>query len=154
MEKKVLELVDKDIAELKRKTKKQRTNPVLKQPSVVEYLTSLQDKFVMTPIDKASNNVAVICKRYYIEVLLKEIGILGSGSATYEKATKTKEQIIHDDEEYVARLGYTLSDKEKDLPTMHWIPKMHKIRSNIGLLLHQKVAVQSQFQKPFLIPLS
>ena len=123
---KVLELVDKDIAELKRKTKKQRTNPVLKQPSVVEYLASLQDKFVMTPIDKASNNVAVICKRYYIEVLLKEIGILGSGSATYEKATKTKEQIIHDDEEYVARLGYTLSDKEKDLPTMHWIPKMHK----------------------------
>ena len=123
---KVLEQVDKEILKLKGKTKKQHTNPVLKQPSVVDYRNSFHGKFVLTPIDKAASNVAVICKRYYAEVLLKEIGILGDGSKTYEKIAKAKEEIINDDEEYSTRLGYTLSNKEKDLPTMYWIPKMHK----------------------------
>ena len=80
----------------------------------------------MTPIDKASSNVAVICKRYYAEVVLKEIGILGNGSETYEKADRSKDEIIDDNRIYSEKLGYKLSEKEKDLPTMYWIPKMHK----------------------------
>ena len=75
----MLELVDADIEKLKRKIKKQRTNPVLKQPEVVNYLNSFHQKYVMTPIDKAASNVSVICKRYYVEVVLKEIGVLGDG---------------------------------------------------------------------------
>ena len=66
---KVLELVDLDIQKLQHKIKKQRTNPVLKQPEVIDYLNSFHKKFVMTPIDKASSNVSVICKRYYAEVV-------------------------------------------------------------------------------------
>ena len=123
---KVLELVDLDIEKLKRKIKKQRTNPVLKQPEVVNYLNLFHEKYVMTPIDKASSNVSVICKRYYVEVILKEIGILGDGSETYEKADRSKEEIIDENQVYSEKLGYTLSEKEKDLPTMYWIPKMHK----------------------------
>lgn len=123
---KVLEIVDLDIQKLKLKIKKQRTNPVLKQPEVMNYLNSFHEKFVMTPIDKASSNVAVICKRYYAEVVLKEIGILGNGSETYEKADRSKDEIIDDNRIYSEKLGYKLSEKEKDLPTMYWIPKMHK----------------------------
>lgn len=123
---KVLELVDSDIKKLKRKIKKQRTNPVLKQPEVVDYLNSFHQKYVMTPIDKASSNVSVICKRYYVEVVLKEIGILGDGSETYEEANRSKDEIIDDNRVYSQKLGYTLSEKELDLPTMYWIPKMHK----------------------------
>ena len=123
---KLLELVDFDIVKLKRKIKAQRTNPILKQSEVLDYLTSFHEKFVMTPIDKASSNVSVICKRYYVEVVLKEIGILGIGSETYEKANRSKDEIIDDNRTYSERLGYTLSEKELDLPTMYWIPKMHK----------------------------
>jgi hypothetical protein len=123
---KLLELVDFDIVKLKRKIKAQRTNPILKQSDVLDYLTSFHEKFVMTPIDKASSNVSVICKRYYVEVVLKEIGILGIGSETYEKANRSKDEIIDDNRVYSERLGYTLSEKELDLPTMYWIPKMHK----------------------------
>ena len=123
---KVLELVDADIVQLKSKIKQQRTNPVLKQPEVVEYLNSFHKKFVMTPIDKASSNVSVICKRYYVEVVLREIGIQGQGSDTYERTDRCKEEIVDDNREYSKRLGYSLSEKELDLPTMYWIPKMHK----------------------------
>ena len=73
-----------------------------------------------------SNNVSVICKRYYVEVVLKEIGILGDGSDTYETANKSKDEIIDDNRVYSERLGYSISEKELDLPTMYWIPKMHK----------------------------
>ena len=80
----------------------------------------------MTPIDKASSNVSVICKRYYVEVILREIGIQGDGSDTYERTERCKEEIVDDNREYSERLGYSLSEKELDLPTMYWIPKMHK----------------------------
>ena len=62
---KVLEPADKYIFRLKGRTKRQHTNPVLKQSSVIDYLNSFHAKFVMTPIDKAASNVAVICKMYY-----------------------------------------------------------------------------------------
>ena len=38
------------------------------------------------PIDKASGNIAFVCKRFYAQVLVKELGSDGlAGSATYEK---------------------------------------------------------------------
>ena len=123
---KVLEFVESDIAKLRKKIKRQKTNPVLKQPEVSEYLKSFQQKFVLTPIDKASNNVSIICKRYYVEVVLKEIGILGDGNNTYEKANHSKEGIIDENQQFSERLGYKLSEMEKDPPNMYWIPKMHK----------------------------
>ena len=122
----VLNYVDLDIVRLKKKIKQQRTNPVLKQEEVSNYLNLFHEKYVMTPIDKASSNVSVICKRYYVEVVLNEIGILGDGSDTYERANRSKEEIIDDNRIYSERLGYKLSEKENDLPTMYWIPKMHK----------------------------
>jgi hypothetical protein len=30
------------------------------------YLNTLHDRFVIVPVDKAANNYAVICKKYYI----------------------------------------------------------------------------------------
>ena len=58
--------------------------------------------------------------------MLNEIGILGDGSDTYERANRSKEEIIDDNRIHSERLGYKLSEKDKYLPTMYWIPKMHK----------------------------
>ena len=30
----------------------------------------------MCPIDEAANNIAFICKKYYVQVLLKELGLI------------------------------------------------------------------------------
>ena len=37
----------------------------------------------MAPIDKASNKVAFICKRFYATTLLNEFGLLNKNSDTY-----------------------------------------------------------------------
>ena len=52
---------------------------MLKQDAVIEYLTKLHEKHVLASIGKAANSVAIICKKYYVTVILKEVGILGAG---------------------------------------------------------------------------
>ena len=58
---------------------------MLKQDAVIEYLNELHEKYVLVPIDRAANNIAIICKKYYINVILKEIEILDAGNETYEE---------------------------------------------------------------------
>ena len=45
-------------------------------------------KYVLVSIDKAVNNITMICKKYYATFILKEIGILDPGNETYEKINK------------------------------------------------------------------
>ena len=42
----------------------------------------------MYPIDKAANNIAFICKKYYVQVLLKELGLLNTRSNTYQQVKR------------------------------------------------------------------
>ena len=53
---KILEKVDAKIASLNTRIRPRSTNPILKNPEVKEYLKSLQEKYVLVPIDKAANN--------------------------------------------------------------------------------------------------
>ena len=117
---KILQEVGNKIISLKHRIKVHKTNPVLKQDAVIEYLNELHEKYVLVPIDKAANNIAIICKKYYVTVILKEIGILDAGNETYEKINKNQVEII---QEYNTRLKLSSESKDKSLPTMYWIPK-------------------------------
>ena len=48
----------------------------------------------MCPIDKAANNIAFICKKYYVQVLLKELGLLSATSNTYQQLNDTLQDIF------------------------------------------------------------
>merc|ERR1711928_285663 len=122
----ILKKVDQKIRNLKLRVQPKKTKQVLKRPDVVEHLEQLHKTYVFVPIDKAGNNIAIICKRYYVEVILKEIGQIGDGNSTYEKVSKTVEDVVEDNVMYSERLGLEVEDREKDLPSMYWIPKMHK----------------------------
>ena len=67
----------KILQELNNKTisLKHRIKVYKKISVLIEYLNELHKTYVLVPIDKAANNIAVICKKYYITVILKEIGI-------------------------------------------------------------------------------
>ena len=105
--------------------------------------------FVLVPIDKAANNIAIICKRFYVEVILKEIGVLGElGNPTYCNAEKEAGIIISENVEYSARLGYDISDDdEKVLPIMYWIPKMHKNPMGHRFIVASKVCCTKKVSK-------
>ena len=124
----ILNKVDQKISTLKRKIKLLKSNSIFKQAEVTKYLEDLHQKFVLVPIDKAANNIAIVCKKFYVEVILKEIGIIGNPNPTYSTSTISSNKIINDNIEYSKHFGFKISEAKKTLPIMYWLPKMHKIQ--------------------------
>ena len=52
---------------------------VLGRRAVIDYLKEFHKKYVITLIDKTTNNFAIICKKFYISKLLEEVGSMGGG---------------------------------------------------------------------------
>ena len=123
----ITESVKNKINELKQKAKHkpQPVKPILKDPNVLAYLEELHSKFVLVPIDKAANNVAIICKRFYILRLLKELGLSTTPSNTYQLSSSLSENIINLNAELCKSYELEITDKQKVLPIMYWSPKMH-----------------------------
>ena len=98
---------------------------MLKHNLVIEY--ELHQKYILFLIGKAANNnIAIICKKYYDTVILKEIGILDAGNEMYEEIKRNQEETIQDISEYNTRLKLSIGSKDKSLPIMYQIPKLHK----------------------------
>ena len=68
------ELVTDRISNLKGHFKSPKCK-VLDQPDVKDTLHKLHANYVLVPADKAANNVIIVCKKYYIDSLVKELGI-------------------------------------------------------------------------------
>ena len=49
---------------------------------------------MLVPIDKGASNIAIISKKYYVTVILKEIEILDAGNETHEKINKNLEETL------------------------------------------------------------
>ena len=48
---------------------------VLDQLDVKDTLHKLHANYVLVPADKAASNVIIVCKKYHIDTLVKELGI-------------------------------------------------------------------------------
>ena len=81
--------------------------------------------FVLVPIDKASNNIAIICKCFYIERLLSEVGLSEKTSNTCDISTEKPELIVDTNIHLCKSLNISVTEKMYCLPFMYWMPKMH-----------------------------
>ena len=68
---------------------------------------TLHDKYVIVPVDKASNNIVFVCKSYYYECLIKEIGINNntSGNTTYKPTSFDKDEILASHRSFMTSLN-------------------------------------------------
>jgi hypothetical protein len=80
----------------------------------------LQEHLVLVPIDKAANNVAFICKRFYLEVLQNELNKQGGA---YEIVHESPQDILKRHTLQLTPLGL---EGDLGLPYLYWLPKMHK----------------------------
>ena len=123
----VFKLLKQKINNIQYKTK-QVNCEVLKDEICLKYLKNLHTKFVVTPVDKASNNIAITCKKYYIKTILSELGLFStSPNMTYAKIDHiTKEKIL--DTQFEFNKSHNIRDNQKvsELPFMYAIPKFHK----------------------------
>ena len=121
----IVDKVKQKINMLKRRFTSQRKQ-VLQDSSVKQYLDNLHHKFVIVTIDKAANNFAFICKKYYITRLLSEVGIPNGDNPTYHQIHQNSQHIISDNISLCKKFGLETTEAENCLPIMYWLPKMHK----------------------------
>ena len=96
------ELVTDHISNLKGHFKSPKCK-VLDQPDVKDTLHKLHANYVLVPADKAANNVIVVCKKYYIDTLVKELGInnINSNNPTYIPIDDSFQTIIKSHNQFI-----------------------------------------------------
>jgi hypothetical protein len=100
---------------------------IFKGSHIPRYLSLLHDQYVIVSADKASNNIVFVCKSHYVDSLNKELGIDNPlGNPTYTPSIITKEEILDNHRSVLCFLGISTKDEGIDLPSLYWIPKLHK----------------------------
>ena len=121
------ELVADPIANLKRHFKSSKCK-VLDQPDVKDTLHKIHANYVLVPADKAANNVIIVCKKYYIDTLVKKLGINNENinNPTYTSIGDSFETIVKSNNQFITSVGLEMSEEDQNLPYLYWTPKLHK----------------------------
>ena len=85
----------------------------------------------MSCIDKAANNIAFIYEKY-VQVLLKEEGLLNTTWNTYQQVNDTLLKVLQQENNSLDSV-FGLKDNTEEfnrLPCVYWLPKMDKIAVN------------------------
>jgi hypothetical protein len=93
---------------------------VFKKPEVVNELRRLHDNFVLVRAYKASSNIVVVCKNYYYECLLNELGFtFPSGNTTYTRTNFTKDEILQTHLFVINTFNIPKNQDQLDLPYLN-----------------------------------
>ena len=105
-------------------------------------LEELKMKYVMVPIDKASNNIGFICKRYFLQVLLKE-----TQSTSYSPSQDSVEEVINAVATKCQAVDVQVDEDNKELPLIHATIKMHKNPVKFRFIIGTRKCVTKQVAK-------
>ena len=79
---------------------------------------------LLSPPTRPLTILFVVCKSYYVDCLIKELGIDNSlGYPTYTPTTLTEEEILDNHMSALCSFGISTKDEELDIPSLYWIPK-------------------------------
>ena len=94
----------------------------------IQSLSCHSSNLLIIPADKASNNIVCVCKSYYFECLIKELGINSntSSNTTYKPTSFDKDEILANHRSFMTSLNIPSGKESEDLPYLYWIPKLHK----------------------------
>ena len=90
---------------------------VLDQPDVKDTLHKLH-----------ANYVIIVCKKYYIDTLVKELGInnVNINNPTYIPIDDSFETIVKSHNQFITSVGLEISEEDQNLPYLYWTSKLHK----------------------------
>ena len=105
---------------------------ILKDIDIINYIEQLHKDFVICSIDKAANNYVVICKKFYVLTLMKELGIdpisyVCQGNITYQLVDLSEDNIIQEHCKFLKeKFDIVVSKVNERIPRIFWNPKLHK----------------------------
>ena len=115
----IMQSIEKKVIRLKKCSKYIRRKSVLEE--CAEELKELKRKFVLVPVDKASNNIGLVCRKFYLGVIRRE-----TLNDTYEEYQDTLEAIFEHVKNGSQSLGIKIDSCYNELPCIHATIKMHK----------------------------
>ena len=80
--------------------------------------------FVLVPADKTASNVIVVCKKVYLETVVKELCSPDPSSPQTYAEHVLESTTIH--MRYMRRKCIDVPVEMQQLPSFYWLPKMHK----------------------------
>ena len=103
------------------KKKSVGANRVLSKECVQNELENLHKLYVLVPTDKAANNVTIMCKKFYLALIDKEVC-----SSNFQKEDITPEEVIKKHSSFLKSVGISLDRDNEHLPFIYCTPKQHK----------------------------
>ena len=69
-----------------------------------------------------------MCKKYYIDTLVKELGInnVDINNPIYIPIDDSFETIVKNHNQFITSVGLEISEEDQNLPYLYWTPKLHK----------------------------
>ena len=121
------ELVADRISNLKGHFKSHKCK-VLDQPDVKDTFHKLHANYHLVPADKAANNVINVCKKYYIDTMVKELEMnnVNINNTTYIPVDDSFETTMKSHNQIITSLRLEMSVEDQNLPYLYWTPKWHK----------------------------
>ena len=84
------------------------------------YLEDLKDKFVLSSVDKASNNISITCKKFYLENIKSEL----ENTNSYVICNEQEVDLVRKHRKFCAKFDIPVTDD--CVPFLHMLPKFHK----------------------------
>ena len=112
------------ITYLKKKHVRWRKLQVLRTSKHLEYLNDFHKHYVLVPADKAGSNIIVVCKKYYLDVVLSELNM--DRPTTYVATDMAYNDIVVNHIQDMVHWDILVPNEMMQLPTMYWLPKLHK----------------------------
>ena len=100
-----------------------RHKSVFKNQESKKELEYLHKYFVLCPIDKATKNVAIICKQFYLNNILEECETNNGITVVTDKSVELINNCIHS---FIKDIGIKTDSTNESLPTIFSSPKFHK----------------------------
>ena len=108
-----------------------KATPVFKDPGVAETLSTIHDKYVVVPANKAPTNIVLMCNKRYIDCLKIELGLDSSqGNDTYTTTTLSKEEIIDNHIPVLSSFYLSMKDEDYNIHLLYRILILHKCLHN------------------------
>jgi len=107
---------------------KKYPNPVLSINKNKKELDRLRDIYIITVVDKAANNFAFTCKKFYLLKLAVELGLNNPepGNETYHLTNESESDICKRLTIELTKYDLKPDDKEMKLAILYQTPKFHK----------------------------
>ena len=79
--------------------------------------------YVLVPADKAANNVVFVCRLHYVDTLKQEL----DGTTAYLETDTDEVSVVNAHlNDLPVKLSVCVNEGQDKLPTMYWLPKLHK----------------------------